>query len=81
MSSLKELNEYLYEQLEQITNDDLLEDERLFNLKNKQSQTVVSIAAKIIELNKTVITAERLNQEYGLEDNGVLGIDMDGRKS
>lgn len=81
MSSLKELNEYLYEQLEQITNDDLLEDERLFNLKNKQSQTVVSIADKIIELNKTVITAERLKQEYGLEDNGVLGIDMDGRKS
>lgn len=64
-----------------ITNDDLLEDERLFNLKNKQSQTVVSIADKIIELNKTVITAERLKQEYGLEDNGVLGIDMDGRKS
>lgn len=81
MSSLKELNEYLYEQLEQITNDDLLEDERLFNLKNKQSQTVVSIADKIIELNKTVITAERLKQQYGLEDNGVLGIDMDGRKS
>lgn len=72
MSSLKELNEYLYEQLEQITNDDLLEDERLFNLKNKQSQMVVSIADKIIELNKTVITAERLKQEYGLEDNGVL---------
>lgn len=59
----------------------MLEDERLFNLKNKQSQTVVSIADKIIELNKTVITAERLKQEYGLEDNGVLGIDMDGRKS
>ena len=79
MSTLKDLNEYLYEQLEQITNEDLFENEKLFNKKIKQSKTVIGIADKIIALNNTVIAAERVKQEYGLE-NGVLGIEMDKRK-
>ena len=80
MSTLKDLNEYLYEQLEQITNEDLFENEKLFDKKIKQSKTVIGIADKIIALNNTVIAAERVKQEYGLE-NGVLGIEMDKRKS
>lgn len=80
MSTLKDLNEYLYEQLEQITNEDLFENEKLFDKKIKQSKTVIGIADKIITLNNTVIAAERVKQEYGLE-NGVLEIEMDKRKS
>lgn len=80
MPNLVDLNEYLFDALNQITNEDLLDaDEDTFKKTMRIGETTVNIADKIIRLNDTVIKAEKVKQEYGLEGN-VLGIEMDRRK-
>ncbi len=80
MSTLMELNEYLFDALNAITNEDLLEasDEK-FQKTIKVVKATTDIASKIIEINRTAIEAEKVKQEYGL-DRDVVKIGMDQRK-
>ncbi len=81
MASLKDLNDYLFDALNQITNEDLLEaSEDEFERTIKVCDRVTGIADKIIHVNDTVIKAEKLKQEYGLNTNEVTGIEMDRKK-
>lgn len=85
MSTLKDLNDYLFDALNQITNEDLIdapEDE--FERTIKMCGKVTDIADKIIQVNNTVIRAEKFKQDYCLTNNEVsevIGIEMDKRKN
>lgn len=80
MSTLMELNEYLFDALNAITNEDLLEEpDEKFQKTIKVVKATTDIASKIIDINRTAIEAEKVKQEYGL-DRDVVKIGMDQRK-
>lgn len=80
MSTLMELNEYLFDALNAITNEDLLEEpDEKFQKTIKVAKATTDIASKIIDINRTAIEAEKVKQEYGL-DRDVVKIGMDQRK-
>lgn len=85
MSTLKDLNDYLFDALNQITNEDLMDaTEEEFNRTIRVCDRITDIADKIIHVNDTVIRAEKFKQDYCLtnsEVSEVIGIEMDKRTS
>lgn len=80
MSTLMELNEYLFDALNQITNEDLIDDSSDKLEKTlKVCKATTDIASKIIDIHNTAIKAEQVKLEYGL-DKEIIAIEMDKRK-
>lgn len=65
-NSLHELNNYLFAELESITDEDASDEEQA--KKVKRAETVVKIADKIIENGKLRLTAIKLREDYQLTD-------------
>lgn len=72
MSTLNELNELLFDTLMEITNEDNEQDDAKFEKKLKKANAIAMVSSKIIDINKTVIMAEKVKQEYGIESNNKL---------
>ena len=74
-TTLTDLNDMLFEQLERLTNDSLTEAELEQELK--RSKAVAEISSKIIANGTLMFNAKRHMDEYGKGDNvgvPVLGI-------
>lgn len=69
-TTLTDLNEYLFEQLERITNDDLSEEE--LEKEMKRSDSVQKIAKTIIDNGQLALQAKKHLDEYGNGDNVAL---------
>lgn len=59
-NTLGDLNEYLFEQLDRLSNDDL-DDEQL-NKEVKRAKTMTDVAAKIIDNGSLVLQAEKFKE-------------------
>ena len=75
-NSLVDLNEYLFEQLDRLTNDDLTSEELETELK--RAKTVSQIASNIVNSTAVILDAQKHKDEYygrGLDNvPGILKI-------
>ncbi|MBQ8603881.1 MAG: hypothetical protein IJ410_03435 [Oscillospiraceae bacterium] len=74
-TTLTDLNELLFEQLERLTNGDLEGD--ALKREIRRSKAVSELGGKIIENGTLMLNARKHLDEYGISDNGaipVLGI-------
>lgn len=62
-TSLADLNDLLFEQLERLTNDSLSDDE--LELEIKRSKAVADIGSKIIETGTLMFNVKKHMDEYG----------------
>lgn len=69
-NTLKDLNNYLFEQLEKLNDDEALQQDELFDKEIKRSKAVIDTAKTIIDNAKTVLDAQKYQNEYGIK-NGV----------
>lgn len=65
-NTLTDLNEYLFETLDRITNDDLSEEQ--LDQEIKRSETVVKVAKEIIDNGTLALQAMKHLDEYGRGD-------------
>lgn len=65
-NTLTDLNEYLFETLDRITNDDLSEEQ--LEKEIKRSETVVKVAKEIIDNGTLALQAVKHLDEYGRGD-------------
>jgi len=63
MSKLDDLNEYLFEELDRITNDDLSEEQ--LDKEIKRAASVTKIAQAIINNGNLALSAMNAANEYG----------------
>lgn len=64
-NNLTSLNNYLFEELERLNDDEELEEN--FDREIKRSKAVSSIAKNIIDNANVVLEAAKLQNEYGIE--------------
>lgn len=62
-NTLTDLNNYLFEQLERLTDDDL--DEAALEKEIKRSQAVINVARAVIENGTLALRAAKHQAEYG----------------
>lgn len=72
-NSLSDLNNYLFEELERLNDDESLSNDVEFEKEIKRSKAITEVASKIIDNASTVITAMKLKEEYGCENLPMLG--------
>lgn len=66
-NTLTDLNNYLFETLERILDDNLDDDE--LDKEIKRSRAVTSVAANIIQNGELALRTMKHMDEYGIEDN------------
>ena len=74
-TTVADLNEYLFEALDRLTDDSLTVDE--LETEIKRSKAVADLGGKIIEAGTLMLNAKKHMDEYGLNakmDMSVLGI-------
>lgn len=64
-NTLTDLNNYLFETLERITDDDLTEEK--LNVEIKRSQAVTSVAETIIQNGELALKTMKHLNDYGIE--------------
>lgn len=69
-NNLTDLNNYLFEALERLT-DDELSDEQL-NVEINRAEAIKSVAGTIIENGRLALQVKKHLDDYGLGDNVVL---------
>lgn len=62
-NTIKDLNNYLFETIERLTDDDLSEEE--FKKEIERSKAISSVANKIILSGKLMLDAQKYQDEYG----------------
>lgn len=76
-NSLEDLNNYLFECIERVIDDDLSPEE--LDKEIKRSSAVQNIAKNIIENSKLALDAKKHFDQYGIEKN--IDIPMIGGKN
>lgn len=61
-NSLVDLNEYLFEQLDRLTNDDLTNEE--LEKEIKRAKTVSQVASNIVNSTAVILDAQKHKDEY-----------------
>lgn len=73
-NNLGDLNNYLFEELERLNDDESLASDTDFEKELKRSRAITDVAGKIIDNASTVIKAVAMSQEYGTEIAPMLQI-------
>lgn len=71
-NQLGDLNNYLFEQLERLNDDEGLQDEDNFKKEMDRSKAITSIGNTIINNYKLALDAKKYAAEYGLDEKKVL---------
>jgi hypothetical protein len=67
-NNLNSLNNYLFEQLERLNDDETLEQEECFEKEIKRTKAITEIAKTIIDNANTIIDATKIANEIGLSN-------------
>lgn len=68
-NKLTDLNNHLFEALERLNDDEILENEENFDKEIKRSKQIVSVGRTIIANANLILDAEKYFAEYGYTDN------------
>lgn len=80
-NNLNSLNDYLFEQLERLNDDENLEETDNFDKEIKRTKAITEVAKTIIDNANTVINATKIASEIGISNaNEILRL-SDGTKN
>ena len=72
-TSLKDLNNYLFEELERLNDDETLDQDNNLDKELKRAKAISNIGSTIVNNAKTIIDGFKLADELGMENvNNVL---------
>lgn len=66
-NTFKDLNNYLFEELERLNDDEAMKDEEVFNREIERSKAISSVAAQIINNGNLSLRAYQTATEHGIE--------------
>ena len=66
-NTFKDLNNYLFEELERLNDDEAMKDEEVFNREIERSKAISSVAAQIINNGNLSLRAYQAATEHGIE--------------
>ena len=72
-TSLKDLNGYLFEELERLNDDESLDGDG-FERELKRAKSITSVSMAIINNARTILEAKRTADYMGVNDNEILMI-------
>ena len=67
-NDLGALNDYLFEQLERLNDDEELADDESFKKEIQRSKAITQVSTAIVNNAKLVLDAKKYAQEYGIEN-------------
>lgn len=67
-TSLQDLNNYLFEELERLNDDEELANEENLDKEIKRSKAITSVAQTIINNANTVLDAQKFMSDSGVEE-------------
>lgn len=65
-NSLIDLNNYLFEELERLNDEEELKEDESLEKEIKRSKAITNVAQQIINNANTVLTAKKYADEYGI---------------
>lgn len=65
-NNLADLNDYLFEELERLNDDDELDSEEKLDKEIKRSKAITSVAQQIINNANVVLNAKKHADEFGI---------------
>lgn len=80
-NNLNSLNDYLFEQLERLNDDETLEKEENFEKEIKRTKALTEVAKTIIDNANTIINATKIANEIGLPNAKEVLKLSDGKKN
>lgn len=66
-NNLGDLNNYLFEQLERLNDDESLNNEEQFEKEMKRSKAIAGVAKTIIDNAELLLEAKKYQDEFGLK--------------
>ena len=64
-NKLTDLNDILFEELERLNDDDLMEDQETAEKEIKRAKAISEIAGKVVDNANTMLASVRIVSEYG----------------
>lgn len=71
-TSLKDLNDYLFKELDKLMDENLTKDEEKFQKEIQRSKAITDVASKVIDNASTVLQAIKYQEEYGCDTTTLL---------
>ncbi len=65
-NNLSDLNNYLFEQLERLNDDEELKDSDAFNKELQRAKAITGISTAIVNNAKVILDAKKYADEYGI---------------
>lgn len=79
-NNIQDLNNYLFEQLERLNDDELLNDAEKLEIEIKRSKAVTNVSQTIINNAQLVLNAKKFCNDFGIEGKEKENIFMLGAK-
>ena len=70
-NNLQDLNNYLFEELERLNDDEELNNEDVLDKEIKRSKAITNVAQTIINNANLVLNAKKYSDENGLENKDI----------
>lgn len=71
-NNLSDVNNYLFEQLERLNDDETLESEDNFKKEIQRAKAVSTICSTIVANANLILSAKKYADEFGINENEVL---------
>lgn len=79
-NNLTSLNNYLFEELERLNDDEALKNEENFNKEIKRSKAISCLAQQVVGIANSAVNAIKILNEYNLEKEEIPDILKIGTK-
>ena len=70
-NNLTDLNNYLFEEIERLNDDETLKNEEDFNKEIKRAKTISCLAQQVVGIANSEINAIKTLNEYGIEKEDI----------
>lgn len=74
-NNLNEVNNYLFEQLERLNEDDILKEGDNFKKEIQRSKAISSLCSTIVSNANLILNVKKYADELGLKENEVLKLE------
>lgn len=74
-NNLNEVNNYLFEQIERLNEDDILKEGDNFKKEIQRSKAISSLCSTIVSNANLILNAKKYADELGLKENEVLKLE------
>ena len=74
-NNLNEVNNYLFEQLERLNEDDILKEGDNFKKEIQRSKAISSLCSTIVSNANLILNAKKYADELGLKEDEVLKLE------